>query len=445
MNNYQLYRTNVLLGGQMKYDLILNSTGDNNNIIDDIHISPISDRIPYNKYIKEDILNYSHQENIKKFYKNISGSFYKDFINPLFDNSYPLPDDYKGDNYESTYEMGCRRKNYQLYGKQFEFFCPVWIEQISKLNQLKFEIQIKTVPDNISQTYKQPLSITKIIKFSKDGEMSKLEKYFNDYVKFIKLDNGRDWIFDINKTCSVVSGLNVETGINVEKELNSFYRDLIYRERPLLELNNIIINELNKNNLITPQLFNFNICFNLEDLLSEFVMEQLYCQPIYININVLIDDKPLQYVDIFSNHEYIKKKVLSSSSYPQKITRENKLERFIDCDDNLNEFNVLDYLKDNKCIDLIDKNKILQNVCHWYTNKSFYHFNVYDGFGMLFKNENEYTEIPYYSEHVADIKNSEIINEIYQYPYWCNSYTSYPSCRGCRLQEQGVDFLKREA
>ena len=52
MNNYQLYRTNVLLGGQMKYDLILNSD-PNHTYISDIHISPISKDAPYSKHIEE--------------------------------------------------------------------------------------------------------------------------------------------------------------------------------------------------------------------------------------------------------------------------------------------------------------------------------------------------------------------------------------------------------
>lgn len=415
MNNYQLYRTNVLLGGQMKYDLILNSSGNNVDIIDDIHISPISDRAPYNKYIKDDILNYSHQENIKNFYKNMSGSFYKDFITPVLNNPYPLPDNYNEDNYESTYEMGCRRKNYQLYSKQFEFFCPVWIEQLSDLSKIKFEIRIKTT---LEQSAEQPLLISKIIKFN-----DKIEKYFNDYIKFVKIDSGKDWILDINKLCSIVSGLNVESGTNTNVELNHFYKDLIYRERPLLEFNNMIINELNKNKLIAPQLFNFNICFNLDDLLSDFVMMNLYCQPVYIDINVLINDEALCKKDIFSNYEHIKKKVLSVDTYSQTIYRNNELEKFTIQNIDLVDFNVLDYLKDNKCIDLIDKNKILQNVCHWCNSADpSYHFNIYDGFSLLFKKQSEYIEIPYYSENIADLNSSTIDVEKYQYPYWCNCY-----------------------
>ena len=67
MNNYQLYRTNILLGGQMKYDLVADLV-DGDVIINDIHITPISDNLPYNKLSDENLLNYDNQENIKNFY-----------------------------------------------------------------------------------------------------------------------------------------------------------------------------------------------------------------------------------------------------------------------------------------------------------------------------------------------------------------------------------------
>ena len=71
-------------------------------------------------------------------------------------------------------------------------------------------------------------------------------------------------------------------------------------------------------------------------------------------------------MDIFSNHEFIPKRSLSSDTYSQKIERSGALKKFkIDNSENLTSFNVLDYLRDNRCIDIIDKNKIIQNTCHW--------------------------------------------------------------------------------
>ena len=164
MVNYQLYRTNVLLGGQMKYDLILNTSqrGNTTSIVD-FHITPISNRVPYGKYIQEDLLNYSHNENIKKYYEKISSSFYKDFTNPLLVSDYPLPNSYKGETSETTYEMGCRRMTYSLYQKQHEFLCPVWLEKIDDINKLEFEFQVTVNSESTTPIY------TRKVKFDSRG------------------------------------------------------------------------------------------------------------------------------------------------------------------------------------------------------------------------------------------------------------------------------------
>lgn len=72
MDNFQLYRTNVLLGGQLKWDLVLDSIGSN-LIVKDFHLSPICGDVPYNRYSQETLINYPHQENIKKYYNSVSG------------------------------------------------------------------------------------------------------------------------------------------------------------------------------------------------------------------------------------------------------------------------------------------------------------------------------------------------------------------------------------
>ena len=57
--NYQLYNTNILLGGQMKWDLVVGSNNDS-LMVEDFHITPINDNIPYDKKSEDYLLNYSH-------------------------------------------------------------------------------------------------------------------------------------------------------------------------------------------------------------------------------------------------------------------------------------------------------------------------------------------------------------------------------------------------
>jgi hypothetical protein len=61
---YQLAKTSVLLGGQTKINLILNGTK-----VSDIQYSPISNYIPFNYNVPQDVLNYTHGQNVKMLYE----------------------------------------------------------------------------------------------------------------------------------------------------------------------------------------------------------------------------------------------------------------------------------------------------------------------------------------------------------------------------------------
>jgi hypothetical protein len=407
MENYQLYRTNVLLGGQMQYDLILNHED-----ITDFHISPISDKVAYNHHIVDNPLNNSHQENIKEFYKKTASFFYKDFANPQLTSLYPLPKQYKGETSDTTYEMGIKWTNKRsLYKKDFEFFCPLWLEKIENgISDLIFRFTLLTDKEIISKDIK--------IEYG-----SKLQEYFDRYIESIELNRGCDWVFNINKNTNVVSGLNVNTGLPVVKKIFNLYDNLTYRERPLLEFNNLIINELNNNSLITRQLFNFNFCFNLEDLfgnvLCNLIPENIYennyaYEKLKISLKVFYKGEKLEVMDIFSNHQIIPKIDIT----PKLISTTQNINT-----DNSNDINVLDHLLDYKCIDLINKNKIIQNTCHWQLSNSKLHFNTYEGFSPILEsshNDENKTFIQYISEDVVNITSDNF--NICNNNYWCNIY-----------------------
>lgn len=423
MNNYQLYRTNVLLGGQMKYDLLLDLQ-DNTIYTNKLYITPISHNAPCNKYIKTELENYDHWENIKDFYNKTSSTFYEDFTNSSLKNIYPLPQEYKGDSYNSSFEMGCRRiPTYDLYNKQFEFLCPVWIEQLDDINRLTFEIQIYTNNNSTTPIY------TNKIHFKQQ-----YVEYFNKYLKYVGLDKGCDWVLNISDRANdcIVHGLNVKTGNISDVKLLTLYNNLIYRERPLLEFNNMIINELNKNKLISCQLFNFNFCFNLQDILNDYLLINLKHEPLYININAEIDNNKLEYRDIFSNHEYIEK--LVNTTPAMHIHSDNKIPNIITKTEK-SLANVLDYLNDYKHIDLVDKNKLLQSTCHWCLSENPTElFNMYDGFTLIqksfngrqfeYKYSNENLNNPYYSGETVDLETTNIFSK--GYLYWANNYRIYP-------------------
>lgn len=439
MTNYQLYHTNVYLGGQMKYDLVL-SPNEGDLVVSDFHISPISPLIPFNKYAKENLLNYSHQENIKRFYKQISSSFYNQKVNPLLENPYPIMTEYSSKLYDDTYEMGCRRMSYKLYNRQFEFLCPLWLEKLEEGEYLNFELSVYT---NMNQ--ESPLSKKNIIFKPKTGCTfhNKFVEYLNNYLDYVGIrNNGVDSVFNIDpiSQISVVEGLNVETGMNQVKQLPHLLTNLFSRELPLLEFDNHIIRSLQDNKLITKQLFNFNLCFNPEHLISDHILELMGCEKFTIKLKVAIEKEngeshPLEICDLYSNYEYIPKKYCGSraininSDYTTDDVTETwkRLKYSGAANGELAEPNVLEYMKDYKCVDYIDKNKITQPIIHWslYDNND-YIFNVYNGFGGYHITGNNTIE---YSDHKYDntpsLRHTEFVAS-QNSNCWCNSIILNP-------------------
>ena len=137
MENLQLYSTNILLGGNMKYDLVIENKY-NELVVNNFHITPISEKLPYNVNL-DDILNYDHQNNISSYYKSIQGYFYEDFVDSQLKSYWPIVTD-NAKVYDDTFYMGCKRSPYDKYKKQFEFLVPLWLEKVDRNIKLKLEI-----------------------------------------------------------------------------------------------------------------------------------------------------------------------------------------------------------------------------------------------------------------------------------------------------------------
>ena len=169
MENFQLFRTNILLGGQMKWDLILDSQEDV-LIVSDFHLSPISSSSPYNRYSDESLLNYSHSDNIKKFYKDTEGLFFNNCIDARLSHPWPIISNEETNEliYDKQFEASARHAHYSLYNKTFECFCPLWLEQLSSTDILSFKLNMYTGEKKVG---------SKIIRFS-----GKFSTYFKNYI-----------------------------------------------------------------------------------------------------------------------------------------------------------------------------------------------------------------------------------------------------------------------
>ena len=342
MENFQLYRTNILLGGQMKWDLILDST-DSNLIVKDFHISPINIKAP--KYPEENLLNYSHQENIKQYYKEHEKDFYNSNLDARLSHNQLIISDNKEEIYEDSFEAGCSNSSYQLYNKTIEIFCPLWLEHLN--GELDFEITM------YSETNKKIGS--KVVKFE-----NKFKTYFENYIKYLGIDNGIEDVLDINfdKKQATLTGINLQTGNIVKQDISYLIPNLLYRERPMMEFDSILINIFPDTKNIVRQLFNFNFCLDVNDLISGHLAKMIYGNKFKFKVVARINKEPLEMRDFYSNYSFIDKENISIK----------KLADFkYDLPDK-EKYNVLDYLYDYKYVNYINKNKFIQSTIHWSLN-----------------------------------------------------------------------------
>ena len=93
----------------------------------------------------------------------------------------------------------------------------------------------------------------------------KFVNYLYEYMKYIELIGvGDDHVININLDRRVgdLIGVNVTDGNVYHKDVSFMVNNLLSRERPVMESDAMIIECFKNNNMITKQLFNFNLCFN---------------------------------------------------------------------------------------------------------------------------------------------------------------------------------------
>jgi len=430
--NLQLNNTSVYLGGQCKWDIIIGKE-DDDLVIQDFHLSPLSPVVPYNIQMNY-LINNSHGYNLKTFYKEIEGYFWN--TDYFIDNQ---------SNYDiSRYAGPRRRESYSNYKKQFEYLCPVWLDKID--GKLKF-----TFNTYLDKEHKTQVGSKSVVFRPNDngGFHNKFLSYFGDWIDKIHLTykpedevigNDKVMYVDFENKVFKISGVNVESGeLSDDIELNYVIDNLTMFERPLIETDNML-SELFKNyHLVTSQLFNFNFCFNLEDIVSSYIIHNVVANPLYIDMTVSMGNEVLERKDIFTNYTDINKYVVNNF-IPLSKVRIDYNEQILDVpsDEDMWEVNgdplsknVLDYLKDYDYPEFYGLNKLTQDVLHWNylgTNKTFNIYNGYRGIlqapvigsnGALEVNDNDKYEYKEYydnfsNEYACDVSRKTYIDS-------CNS------------------------
>ena len=385
-NNYRLRRTLTKLSGNMKLDLVVSKSGGSKLVIKQAHLTPVATITPFSPVIDERLMDRPHRLNIKKYYEKTKDSFYEFRSQPelMSDWYWMIPASSLSKlkytkTWSDEYWAGTQRMSYQLYGTTHEVLMPLWLENAKAL---KFVISV--LADNslgALATYEIEIAPNKKtgVRFHDD-----FVQYWLDYMKDAKISESNNNVMQINykQNITMISGIHAPSGNYVTRPDYNIARNLIFRERPLLEANSLITNAFPDYSMITSQLVNFNICFDANELISGSLKNMFTGEPSFmIKCDAYVPDEDgvyqkLEVRDFYTNHFYVPRQ-----TYVEGYDEGDRSYR----DDEHYWKNVLDHLKDYKCTDMIHQNKIVQPICHWVMTDQPDGdlFNVYDGFGAV--------------------------------------------------------------
>lgn len=362
MNNYQLASTNISLGGQMMWNLQIKGC-KGGLCVSDFFLSPISKWIPYNRPDR-DLLNYSHEENIKDLFDTISGDFFETKLDPIFSTKMPIiiekPE--AANTYCDVYDTGVSRTSISKTGKSLQLFCPVWLEDFNSGKKITFRINMFTKIEGDSRGIEVVKDLKLIIRDECDYH-NRFVNYFNNYINNI-VDNDNDngdligdklINIDFDNSYMSIEGVNTQNGQVTNKNISYVLPNLVSRFRPMMDTDNLIVSNFANNNIICKQLFNFNFLFDIENLLSHNIFMQMKGEKLFFEVKCFIDDEELE---------------LKSFSYDYS-------EDFNIKDSNPSK-KPLDFFEDYNSIQHMDKNKLSPQIIHWSsTLDNEYIFNIY--------------------------------------------------------------------
>lgn len=366
----QLARTTPYLAGQFKLDVELFIKGTK-IYTGDCHVSPLSDNLGETDSNSVPFFNCKLTDHIKRLRSRLGDSFWSDSPaltseKPLYNkyNEGPNGTGYYGwqDAYDHTYQAGVSRMRYEKYKKQFQLLCPVWCDDVSELLSTKFIFKVRGW-DTDTLT-----SETRIIM------SDNLKDVLKEYLKDLNSD-----LLNINldRNEFTINGLEASTGTVITKDVSYYMKNLLDRERPVIETDSMLCQLLPSNDLIARQLINFNFCFNFTDIMPPYLAKEMqmdqwtvWCdmkRPITQTEFYPAQDADVEFRDLYTNYWHI-------PSYVSDIENGH-------FDDSRN---ALDYLEDHRCIDYIELNKVTQPIYHWsLLENPDYLYNFYNGFSPV--------------------------------------------------------------
>ena len=109
--------------------------------------------------------------------------------------------------------------------------------------------------------------------------------------------------FDV---CNIL-GVNI-AAVNMEYTINYIVNNLLMRERPVLETDNMLVSLFGSNKIVSTQFFNLSFVFNIEDFLPINFIKSFISERINIYVDMYLEDKRITpYIDEFGEEAFEEK------------------------------------------------------------------------------------------------------------------------------------------
>ena len=213
-----------------------------------------------NKDLELNLLNGKYEYDISKYHYYYSNVFYKNNYN-YNKNNYAILDlnsiyNYNNDSRNKDYEFGCKRIQYSQNGSQFNFYAPIYIDNVNDLPEY-FCINI-VINDHLTKKIK--------IYINKDNKRNYLKNYLTRYLKQID----ERVIFCLPDSMQATYfGIDVKNG-GIEQYKDNIFGDLYVSQKTINNFDYTICKGFERNNMIMRQIIPLSFSFNINDLFNKY-------------------------------------------------------------------------------------------------------------------------------------------------------------------------------
>lgn len=236
-------------------DLDIQDTNMTFGYCKEAELKPLQDKL-FNRYISVNLLNSAYEYDVCKFYKKYIDVFYKqnyDFTSKDF-KTYEV----NNENYARNvnYEFGCKRISYNANKHSFEFFAPIYIDNIDDIPDY-FDIHLK-INDHFTKTLRIYIGVQHKLNF--------IYVYLSNYIK--QLDKISIFYNDELKSF-VYHAIDAAHGGFVKIQDNTI-NDIVIEQTTINLFDKSINKGFENNKLIMKQIIPLSFMFNIDDVFNDY-------------------------------------------------------------------------------------------------------------------------------------------------------------------------------